>query len=73
MENAYCHAVIFHLYSNQYPTLSWDIVRIQLEYKWDIVNNLDGFFMRIPVEKLGYSYGMQHVNTEWDTLNTQKN
>ena len=49
------------------------MVRIQLEYKWDIVNNLDGFFIRIPVGKSGYFYGMQHVNTKWDTLNIQKN
>ena len=45
---------ISHLYSNQYLTLSWDMVRIQLEYQWDIVNNLYGFFVRIPVVKLGY-------------------
>jgi len=49
------------------------MVRIQLEYKWDIVNNLDGFFFGIPVGKSGYFDGMQHVNTKWDTLNIQKN
>jgi len=37
------------------------MVRIQLEYKWDIVNNLDGFFIRISLwyptceYKMGYS------------------
>jgi len=52
---------------------SSDSPYIQLEYKWDIVNNLDGFFIRMPVEKLGYFYGMQHVNTKWDIVNIQTN
>jgi len=45
---------------------------IQLEHKWDILNNLDGFFIRIPV---GNQDIFMYATCEykWDTLNIQKN
>jgi len=49
----------------------FDMVGTQLEYR-DIVNNVDDFFIWIPVGKSRYFYDMQHVNTKWETLNIQK-
>ena len=45
------------------------MVRIQLEYNWDIVNHLDGFFIRIPVGKSGYHYGMQYCECTKEVKN----
>ena len=47
--------LVFHLYLHHIPAQCWILVGIQLEYKWDVVNNLYGCFVRIPVVKLGYS------------------
>ena len=50
-----------------------DMVGIQLEYRWDIWNMMDGFIVRIFVGTLAYSYDIQHLGTNWNTLNIQKN
>ena len=64
--------LVLQLYSNHIPAPLLDMAGICLEYKWDIVNNLDGFFIRISVGTLAY-YDIQHLDTNRDTLNIQKN
>jgi len=56
-----------------YPMIELGYGKDTAGIQWDIVNNLDGFFIRMPVAKLGYFDGMQHVDTKWDILNIQKN
>jgi hypothetical protein len=44
------------------PAPLLDMVGIQLEYRWDILNMLDGIIMRICVRILGYSFDIQHLD-----------